>query len=100
MISSVIRRAVSRMLVIAVAMGVGIVQAELTLATKRRVYIFGFLYLIFDGAYEIVTERSHSGEIDMHSATQMWVTFPVSALDAFCFWWVFISLATYEFIFC
>ena len=94
-LSSVIRKTVSRMLVIAVSMGFGVVQAELTTPTKRRIYLFGLLYFIFELGYEIITEKTRSGDFDVQNQYQMLIAFPVAGLDAFCFWWIFVGLATY-----
>jgi len=83
---STFKRTVSRLLVLVVAMGFGVVKANLG-TTKYKVLFLGELYFIFSGAFQIL-----SGNSSAEGLTTMLVI-PVALLDTFFYWWIFLSLA-------
>jgi len=83
---STFKRTVSRLLVLVVAMGFGVVKANLG-TTKYKVLFLGELYFIFSGAFQIL-----SGNSNAEGLTTMLVI-PVALLDTFFYWWIFLSLA-------
>jgi hypothetical protein len=84
---SVARRALARMLVIAISMGYGVVRA--TLGDERtNVLVLGGTYFLFGMVLEIVA--SYDTDEDL---LKLLCFAPVALLDACTYWWIFVALS-------
>jgi len=87
---STLKRTVSRVLVLVVSLGYGVVRPTLG-GTKWYVLLLAFLYLLFSGALNVV-------DLVQKSATQssllifIFLLLPVAFLDTAFYWWIFMSL--------
>jgi len=86
----VFKRAVSRMLVVAVALGYGIVKRTLG-DDALRIYLTGGLYFMFALALEL-TLKYYSAQTGLSSTALFLLILPVGFMDTFIFWWIFASL--------
>lgn len=82
---STFKRTVSRLLVLVVAMGFGVVKANLGDA-KSKVLTLGALYFFFSGSFQILSNNAAA-----EGLTTLLVI-PVALLDTFFYWWIFLSL--------
>jgi|EP01047_Picozoa_sp_COSAG01_P057978 hypothetical protein len=84
------KRAVSRMLVLVVSMGFGVVKP--TLGDKaKRVIILGAVYFVFGTLLEVVDWVGHSEELPM--TIRLIFVMPVAALDSLFSVWIFTELS-------
>jgi len=90
MMTSVTRRTVARMLVVAVSMGHGIVKPHLESATKKRIILLGVVYWIFAFMFEVFIHYHETNEVS--PTLRLILTPPVAVLDGIFWWWIFISL--------
>eukprot|EP01104_Vermistella_antarctica_P012439 TRINITY_DN3599_c0_g2_i1.p1 TRINITY_DN3599_c0_g2~~TRINITY_DN3599_c0_g2_i1.p1 ORF type:complete len:538 (+),score=139.89 TRINITY_DN3599_c0_g2_i1:351-1964(+) len=79
------KRTVSRLLVLTVAMGFGVVKGDLG-TDKFKVMFLGLAYFTFSGALEV----SQTSSTDQSMTTMLVV--PVALLDTIFYWWIFISI--------
>lgn len=90
MMTSVTRRTVARMLVVAVSMGHGIVTVELDWGTRKQICILGFVYWIFAFMYEVFIHYHQTNQVS--PTLRLILTPPVAILDGIFWWWIFVSL--------
>jgi len=88
-IVSTIKRTVSRLLVLIVAMGFGVVKPTLGTSTYK-VLVLGILYLIFSGILNIVDLVQRTTQVSL--SVVFFLVFPVAVLDTSFYWWIFLSL--------
>lgn len=91
MLTSVSRRTIARMLVVAVTMGYGVVKPNL-LDEKKKILLFGGIYWVFSFAFEGIVHYSQTQEVSPTLRT--FLTPPVAILDGYFWWWIFASLNT------
>jgi len=89
MITSVSRRTISRMLVVAVSMGYGVVKPILG-DEKKKILLLGAVYWGFAFAFEVLIHYSQTQEVSPMLRTIL--TPPVAILDGYFWWWIFASL--------
>lgn len=89
LMTSVSRRTISRMLVVAVSMGYGVVNPDLGDA-KTKIKILGLLNWSFSIAYEVLLSYSQTQETSPF--LRFILTPPVALIDGFFLWWIFSSL--------
>lgn len=89
MMTSVSRRTISRMLVVAVSMGYGVVKPILG-EEKKKIVILGCVYWSFAFAFEVLIHYSQTQEVSPMLRTIL--TPPVAVLDGYFWWWIFASL--------
>eukprot|EP00494_Astrolonche_serrata_P030146 UN30413 len=92
MMTSVTRRTVSRMLVVAVSLGHGIVKPNLPSHTTRSISILGFVYWIFAFMFEVFIHYHETNQVS--PTLRLILTPPVAILDGIFWWWIFVSLHT------
>ncbi|XP_039172786.1 transmembrane protein 87B [Eucalyptus grandis] len=87
---SAVKKALSRLLLLVVSMGYGMVRPTLGGITSR-VLLFGGAYLVASESYELV---EHLGNInDLSGKTALFLVLPVTLLDACFILWIFSSLS-------
>jgi len=89
MVTSVSRRTISRMLIVAVSMGYGVVTPILG-DEKTKIIILGCVYWSFAFAFEVLIHYSQTQEVSPILRTIL--TPPVAVLDGYIWWWIFASL--------
>jgi len=87
--TSVSRRTISGMLVVAVCMGYGVVNPTLG-DKKTKIIILGVFYWSFAFAYEVLSSYSQTREI--LPMLRHILTLPVAIIGGFFWWWIFSSL--------
>jgi len=85
-----LRLTVSRMLVVAVAIGFPVVRPTLGLGTKLKIGILGLVYFLCEGGLEIVTRYSQTNETA--DRWRIFLSLPVAVLNAVFYWWIFTAL--------
>jgi len=90
MMTSVTRRTVARMLVVAVSMGHGIVKPHLEKATTKRIMFLGLTYWIFAFMFEVFIHYHQTNQVS--PTLRLILTPPVAILDGIFWWWIFVSL--------
>jgi len=88
-IFSTFKKAISRVLVLIVGMGYGVVKPTLGNA-KVKVILLGVAYTIFSGGLSIaeLVQRTQTFSIPL----LLFLVLPVAALDTAFYWWIFLSL--------
>lgn len=87
---SAIKKTVSRLLLLVVSMGYGIMRPTLGGVTKK-VFLLGIIYLMASEALELV---EHLGNInDFSGKARLFLVLPVAVLDATFILWIFSSLS-------
>jgi len=89
MMTSVSRRTISRMLVVALSMGYGVVKPILR-DERKKILVLGVVYWIFAFALEVLLHYSETQEVS--PMLQIIFTPPVTILDGYIWWWLFASL--------
>lgn len=90
MMTSVTRRTVARMLVVAVSMGHGIVKPQLEWTTTKRIMLLGLVYWIFAFMFEVFIHYHQTNQVS--PTLRLILTPPVAILDGIFWWWIFVSL--------
>jgi len=87
---TMLRRTISRMLIMAVSIGFAIVRPDLG-KNKRHILNFGVIYFVLGLTQQILIDlaKVHTG-INDHWRTLL--SIPVAAADSGCYWFIFISL--------
>ena len=88
---SCLRQTVSRMLIVAVALGYQIVKPSLGDA-KVRLCVLGGVYFVLEAALELVVRYQQTHPLNDYY--RILLTLPVSVLNATFYWWIFIGLYT------
>ena len=87
---SAIKYTVSRLLLLLVSIGYGVVRPTLDVVTSK-VCLLGIIYLMASGALELV---EHLGNInDFSGKARLFLVLPVAVLDATFILWIFSSLS-------
>ncbi|CAI9091893.1 OLC1v1027001C1 [Oldenlandia corymbosa var. corymbosa] len=87
---SAIKKTVSRLLLLVVAMGYGVMRPTLG-GVKSKVFLLGAVYFMASEALELV---EHLGNInDFSGKARLFLVLPVAMLDAFFIIWIFSSLS-------
>merc|ERR1711964_773643 len=89
MITSMGRRSVARMLVVAVSWGYGVVKPTLG-KIKKKLILLGVVYFIFAFAFEVLIHYNQTNEVPQ--ILRMVLAVPVAVLDGIFWWWIFVSL--------
>jgi hypothetical protein len=90
-LASTVKRTVSRVLVLVVSLGFGVVKP--TLGAKRyQVAVLGTLYLVFSLCLSIVENWNHAEQVPW--TTVVFLVVPVALLDTVFYWWIFVSILT------
>jgi len=90
MMTSVTRRSVARMLVVAVSMGHGIVTPTLEWSVLRNIMILGIVYWIFAFMFEVFIHYHQTNQVS--PTLRLILTPPVAILDGIFWWYIFVSL--------
>lgn len=83
---SSVKRTVSRLLVLIVCMGYGVMKPSLGTDQKNKVIVLGFVYFIFSSVYDVMSSYSQMTYIMQH--VRAFFLFPVAALDSLFFLWI------------
>eukprot|EP01114_Cavostelium_apophysatum_P013900 TRINITY_DN3471_c0_g1_i1.p1 TRINITY_DN3471_c0_g1~~TRINITY_DN3471_c0_g1_i1.p1 ORF type:complete len:517 (+),score=116.30 TRINITY_DN3471_c0_g1_i1:212-1762(+) len=86
---STMKRSVSRVFVLVVSMGYGVVRPTLG-ESKIKVIILGVLYVIFSGVLDVVDLVERKATFTFY--VLLFLVFPVAALDTGFYWSIIISL--------
>jgi len=86
---STARKTVSRLLVLAVCLGYGVVRPSLG-SVAYRVLALGLVYTVFSAALDVASNVSQISE--MSTPVRLLLIAPVAALDALFYWWTFSGL--------
>jgi len=89
-LASTIKKTVSRLLVLVVSLGYGVVRPTLG-STAYKVVLLGFVYFMFSAILDIVSNVSQMAEVS--SMLRLLFIMPVALLDAFFYWWIFSALS-------
>jgi hypothetical protein len=88
-ILSTLKKTTTRILILVVCMGYGIVRPTLG-DNATKVMVFGFLYCVFTTCLDVVKALSH--EDDISGGFFILVIVPVALLDSVFYYWTFVSL--------
>jgi len=88
-IVSTIKKSISRLLVLVVSMGYGVVKPTLG-AERNRVIFLGLLYTTFSGTLNIIELVQRTPAFS--TLVVFLVVFSVAVLDTIFYWWIFLSL--------
>eukprot|EP01116_Phalansterium_solitarium_P023148 TRINITY_DN7966_c0_g1_i3.p1 TRINITY_DN7966_c0_g1~~TRINITY_DN7966_c0_g1_i3.p1 ORF type:complete len:553 (+),score=128.31 TRINITY_DN7966_c0_g1_i3:164-1822(+) len=88
-IVSTFKRTVSRILVLSVSIGFGVVRPTLG-AARNKVILLGVLYCGFSMALNIVELVQRTAAVS--PTFVIFLVFPVAILDTAFYWWIFLSL--------
>lgn len=87
---SAFKKTVSRLLLLVVSMGYGVVRPNLG-AVSSKVLLLGLIYFVASEALELV---EHLGNInDFSGKVELFLVLPVALLDACFILWIFSSLS-------
>mmetsp|Transcript_3288 Transcript_3288/g.5405 ORF Transcript_3288/g.5405 Transcript_3288/m.5405 type:complete len:491 (-) Transcript_3288:20-1492(-) len=89
--TSTAKRTVSRLLVLAVSMGFGVVKANLG-SDKHKVYFLGGVYFIISLIQQLILTYLREGDNEFLSFIATIIIFPAAMLDTIFYWWIFLSL--------
>jgi len=90
MLVSVLRRSVSRMLVVAVSLGYGVVRPTLGDDGWKLVSL-GSIYFIAESALELLIRYDQTNEVS--AFWRVALSLPPAALNAIFYWWIFLALS-------
>lgn len=83
------RRALSRMLILAVSLGFSVVRPNLG-DYKWKIFVLGIIYFLFEGSLELVIRYGQTNEVGKHWRAVL--ALPVAILNAIFYWWIFLAL--------
>ncbi|KAJ1633252.1 lung seven transmembrane receptor-domain-containing protein [Pavlovales sp. CCMP2436] len=89
-LASTVKKTVSRLLVLVVSLGYGVVRPTLG-AVTNRVMLLGLLYLLFSMILDTVSNLSPITEVSV--PLRLLFILPVALLDAVFYWWIFSGLS-------
>jgi len=90
-LTSTLKRTLSRLLVLVVSMGYGVVKANLG-TDASKVYGLGILYFIVSLIQQLILTYLREGENEFLSFLSAIIIFPAALLDTIFYWWIFLSL--------
>lgn len=85
------KRTISRVLVLVVSMGYGVVKPTLG-TTTYKIATIGGLYFIFSGILNILELEPDFEASDLGVALTLFLVIPVAVMDTAFYWWIFVSL--------
>jgi len=83
---SSVKRTLSRLLVLIVCMGYGVMKPALESDQKAKVIVLGVVYFFFSSVYDVMSSYSQMTYIMQH--IRAFFLFPVAALDSLFFLWI------------
>jgi len=83
-----VKRTASRVLVLVVSMGYGVIVARLGTA-KYKVLLLGGLYFVFTGIHALVEILERTQVLNLLAVL---FVFPLALLDTAFYWWIFLAL--------
>eukprot|EP01083_Nonionella_stella_P080657 221726_1 len=90
LITTCSRRMVSRMLVVAVSLGYGVVKPTLASTTKNKIILLGVVYWIFAFMFESLIHYNQTEKVE--SWMRVILIPPVAIINGIFWWWTFVSL--------
>eukprot|EP01095_Lingulamoeba_sp_RSL-Kostka_P000624 TRINITY_DN10908_c0_g1_i1.p1 TRINITY_DN10908_c0_g1~~TRINITY_DN10908_c0_g1_i1.p1 ORF type:complete len:504 (+),score=126.30 TRINITY_DN10908_c0_g1_i1:96-1607(+) len=91
--AATLKRTLSRVLVLIVCMGYGVVKADLGGTTRYRIIIMAVLYFLASGLQQYSSYSQRIGDNDnIFLFFSTVVIFPVAILDTTFYWWIFLSV--------
>lgn len=90
-LTSTLKRTVSRLLVLVVAMGYGVVKANLGTNTYKVLFL-GMMYFAVSGLQQLILTYLREGDNIFLSFIATIIIFPAALLDTAFYWWIFLSL--------
>eukprot|EP00484_Ammonia_sp_Unknown_P025635 CAMPEP_0197031360 /NCGR_PEP_ID=MMETSP1384-20130603/10389_1 /TAXON_ID=29189 /ORGANISM="Ammonia sp." /LENGTH=556 /DNA_ID=CAMNT_0042460877 /DNA_START=34 /DNA_END=1704 /DNA_ORIENTATION=- len=90
LITTCSRRMVSRMLVLAVSLGYGVVKPTLHKVVKNKVVMLGVVYWIFAFMFESLIHYNQTEKVE--SWMRVILIPPVAIINGIFWWWTFVSL--------
>jgi len=90
LITTCSRRMVSRMLVVAVSLGYGVVKPTLSKVVKNKIIILGIVYWIFAFMFESLIHYNQTEKVE--SWMRVILIPPVAIINGIFWWWTFVSL--------
>ena len=90
LITTCSRRMVSRMLVVAVSLGYGVVKPTLSKQIKNKIIILGIVYWIFAFMFESLIHYNQTEKVE--SWMRVILIPPVAIINGIFWWWTFVSL--------
>ena len=90
LITTCSRRMVSRMLVVAVSLGYGVVKPTLSKVIKNKIIILGIVYWIFAFMFESLIHYNQTEKVE--SWMRVILIPPVAIINGIFWWWTFVSL--------
>jgi len=88
---SSLKRTISRVLVLVVSLGYGVVKPTLG-STAYKVGTIGVLYFIFSGILNVLELEPKFEASDLGIAITLFLVIPVAVMDTAFYWWIFVSL--------
>lgn len=88
---SSLKRTISRVLVLVVSMGYGVVKPTLG-STSTKIATIGVLYFIFSGILNVLELKPEFEASDIGIAVTLFLVVPVACMDTAFYWWIFVSL--------
>jgi len=86
---STVKKVVSRLLVLAVCLGYGVVRPTLG-SVAYKVLALGVVYLTFSAVVDVASNISQMSEMSV--SLRVFFILPIALLDSFFYWWVFSGL--------
>lgn len=83
---SSVKRTLSRLLVLIVCMGYGVMKPALSSSQRTKVICLGLVYFVFSSVYDIISSYSQMTFIMQH--VRAFFLLPVAALDSLFFLWI------------
>merc|ERR1712228_883767 len=90
LITTCSRRMVSRMLVVAVSLGYGVVKPTLNRSVKHKIIVLGVAYFIFAFMFEALIHYNQTEKVEPWMRVVLIP--PVAIINGIFWWWTFVSL--------
>jgi len=90
LITTCCRRMVSRMLVVAVSTGYGVVRPTMSPSTSKKVWALGLSYLLFAFMFEALIHYNQTEKVE--SWMRVMLIPPVAIINGVFWWWTFVAL--------
>lgn len=90
LVTTCCRRMVSRMLVVAVSTGYGVVRPTLSPSLRNRIGVLGLSYLLFAFMFEALIHYNQTEKVE--SWMRVMLIPPVAIINGVFWWWTFVAL--------